>query len=110
MTKEFLGGLAIALTFIAYFPYIRDIQRGKVKPHVFSWVIWGTTTTIVFFAQLAGKGGFGAWPTGVSGAITIYVAWLAFVKKSDDEITRADWLFFITAMSALPIPIPLTQV
>ena len=103
MSKEFLGVTAITLTFIAYLPYIRDIQRGSVKPHVFSWVIWGLTTTIVFFAQLADKGGSGAWPTGVSGAITIYVAGLAYVKKSDDEITRADWLFFVAAMSALPL-------
>ncbi len=103
MSKEFLSGLAITLTLIAYFPYIRDIQRGLVKPHVFSWVIWGTTTAIVFFAQLAGKGGVGAWPTGVSGVITLYVAILAWQQRSDSQITQTDWLFFLAALSALPL-------
>lgn len=102
MVKEFLSVVAIALTFIAFLPYIRSILSGKTKPHVFSWVIWGSTTFVVFLAQLADKGGAGAWPIGVSGIITIYVAFLAYIKKSDSTITRADWLFFISAMTALP--------
>ena len=100
--KELLSGFAIVLTFIAFFPYIRSILKGKTKPHVFSWLIWGSTTFVVFLAQIADEGGVGAWPTGVSGIITIYVAILAYVKKSDRTITRADWWFFITAMTSLP--------
>ncbi len=42
--KELLSAAAILLTFIAFFPYIRSIIKGTIKPHVFSWVIWGTTT------------------------------------------------------------------
>lgn len=103
MYKELLSAVAIALTFIAFFPYIRSILKGETKPHVFSWLIWGSTTFIVFLAQLADKGGAGAWPIGVSGIITIYVAILAYMKKSDITITRTDWLFFITAMTSLPL-------
>ena len=76
--KELLSAIAIVLTFLAFLPYIRSIFQGKTKPHVFSWVIWGSTTFIVFLAQLADKGGAGAWPIGVSGIITIYVALLAY--------------------------------
>jgi len=101
--REFLSAVAIALTFIAFYPYIRSILSGKTKPHVFSWVIWGSTTFVVFLAQLADEAGAGAWPIGVSGLITIYVALLAYIKKSDSTITRTDWLFFISAMSALPL-------
>lgn len=100
--KELLSAVAIALTFIAFFPYIRSIMQGKIKPHVFSWVIWGTTTFIVFLAQLEGNGGAGAWPIGVSGIITIYVAIIAFIKRSDITITKTDWMFFITAITSLP--------
>jgi len=103
MYKELLSAVAITLTFIAFFPYIRSIQIGKTKPHVFSWVIWGSTTFVVFLAQLADKGGAGAWPIGVSGLVTLYVAVLAYMKKSDVTITRTDWLFFITAMMSLPL-------
>lgn len=101
--KELLSGAGIALTFLAYYPYIRSITRGDTKPHVFSWVIWGSVTVIVFLAQLAGGGGLGAWPIGVSGLISIYVMVLAWIRKSDSTITRVDWLFFILAMSALPL-------
>jgi len=101
--KELLGGVAIALTFIAFLPYIRSILQGKTRPHVFSWVIWGTTTFVVFLAQLADKGGAGAWPIGVSGVITIYVAFLAYMRKSDNTITRTDWIFFTAAAMSLPL-------
>lgn len=100
--KEFLSVIAIALTFIAFLPYIHSIRSGRTRPHVFSWVIWGCVTFIVFLAQLADRGGAGAWPIGVSGIITIYVALLAYSKKSDSSITRTDWLFFIAAMFSLP--------
>lgn len=101
--KEILSAVAIALTFVAFFPYIRSILQGKTRPHVFSWLIWGSTTFVVFLAQLADEGGVGAWPIGVSGIITMYVALLAYLKKSDISITRTDWLFFIAAMLSLPL-------
>jgi hypothetical protein len=101
--KQFLGAIAIGLTIIAYYPYIRSIIQGKTKPHVFSWIIWGTSTCIVFLAQLADKGGVGAWVIGFSGIISIYVAFLAYIKRSDSSSTRIDRMFFIVAMNALPI-------
>lgn len=103
MSKELLSALAIALTFIAYIPYIRSIKSGATRPHVFSWVIWGLSTLIVFAAQLAGGGGVGAWPIGVSAIVTIYVAGLAFIKKSDASITIPDWWFLALALLSLPV-------
>jgi len=102
MYKELLSAIAIALTFIAFYPYIRSIMQDKTKPHVFSWVIWATVTFVVFLAQLSDNAGAGAWPIGLSGIITICVAVLAYLKKSDSTITRTDWLFLIAAMSSLP--------
>lgn len=102
MIKQFLSACAIALTFALFVPYIRSIARGELKPHVFSWVIWGLGTVIVCFAQLAGGAGWGAWPIGVSGAITFYVALLAYHRRGDTAITLSDWAFFGLALSALP--------
>jgi hypothetical protein len=93
---------AILLTLVAYAPYIKAIRAGKVKPHFFSWLIWSLTTCIVFFAQLAAEGGAGAWPTGVSGTITVYVAWLALKLRSDLSATRLDWMFLIMSLLSLP--------
>jgi hypothetical protein len=102
MHKEWLSAAAIALTFVMFVPYVRSIRRGETKPHVFSWVIWGLGTFIVFFAQLAGHGGIGAWPIGVSAAVTSYIALLAYLKRGDTVITGTDWAFFAAALSALP--------
>ena len=101
--KELLSAVAVAVTFVAFFPYIRSIIQGTLRPHVFSWVIWGSTTFIVFLAQLEDKGGAGAWPIGVSGVITIFIALLAYLKRADVTITRVDWLFFLSALSSLPL-------
>ena len=100
--KELLSGVAIALTLIAFLPYIRSIINGAIKPHVFSWVIWGITTLIVFFAQLEDNGGVGAWPIGVSGSLTLFIALLAYIKRSEITVTKMDWLFFVLAMLSLP--------
>jgi hypothetical protein len=101
--KEILSGAAIVLTIGAMIPYIHAIVNGATRPHVFSWVIWGATTFVVFLAQLEGKGGVGAWPIGISGSITIFIALLAWVKRADITITRTDWLFFLAALSSLPL-------
>lgn len=100
--KELLSSVAIALTLIAFFPYIRSIIAGATRPHVFSWVIWGATTFVVFLAQLEDGGGTGAWPIGVSGMITIFIALLAYIKRADISITLTDWLFLVAALSSLP--------
>ncbi|MCK4864657.1 MAG: hypothetical protein KAT06_04455 [Gammaproteobacteria bacterium] len=101
--KEIFSAIAIAITFIAFIPYILSIHQGKTKPHAFSWIIWASVTFIVFLATLTDKGGAGAWPIGVSGLITLYVAFLAYTKKSDRIISNIDWLFFIVAMTSLPL-------
>jgi len=100
--KLIFSALAILITFVAFIPYIRSILSGATKPHVFSWIIWGTTTFIVFLAQLQANAGLGAWPIGVSGSVTIFIAILAFIKKSDITITTVDWLFFIAALASIP--------
>lgn len=100
--KLIFSGVAITLTFVAFVPYIRSIFAEATKPHIFSWIIWGTTTSIVFFAQLEAEGGIGAWPIGVSGFVAAFIALLAFIKRSDASITKMDWVFFLSALASLP--------
>ena len=103
LSKEMFGVLALLLTFVAFVPYIQSVRTGKTKPHVFSWLIWGVGTVIVFVAQLLDGGGYGAWVIGISGCITFYIAVLAWAKSGDTSIVRMDWVFLILAMSALPL-------
>jgi hypothetical protein len=100
---QLVGLAAVVLTVVAYVPYIGAIRARAVKPHFFSWLIWSLTTVIVFFAQVAAAGGAGAWATGMSALITIYVAWLALVLRSDFSNTKADWGFLIAALLSLPL-------
>jgi len=102
MPKELLSAAGIVLTFVIFVPYIRSIRQGRTKPHVFSWFIWASGTVVVFLAQLAGGGGLGAWPIGVSGLVTGYIALLAYRKRTDRSITTSDWVFFAAALAALP--------
>ena len=101
--KAWLSVAAIGLTLSALVPYLLAVWQGKIKPHVFSWVIWGTTTVSVFGAQVQANAGVGAWPIGLSGILTLVVAVLAFKRRTDISITRGDWLFFLTALAALPL-------
>ena len=101
--KALLSAVAIALTLVAFIPYIRSIRLGTTRPHVFSWVIWGSTTFVVFVAQLADGGGAGAWPIGVSGILTIGIALLACRKRADISVTGTDRVFLVSALSSLPL-------
>jgi hypothetical protein len=102
MHKELLSAVSIIVTFAMFIPYVQSIHSGRTKPHVFSWIVWALGTFVVFLAQLAGGGGLGAWPIGVSGVITAYIAVLAYAKRSDRAVTRSDWAFLVVALSALP--------
>jgi hypothetical protein len=95
--------VSIALTFVAYAPYVTQIRGGTMRPHVFSWVIWSISTAVVFFAQVAADGGPGAWPTGVSALLTMYVTWLAWTHCRDILITRSDWVFLWAALGSVPL-------
>jgi len=100
--KQVLSGSAVALTFIGYAPYVWFILKGRTKPHVFSWVIWGVTTFLAGVAQLADGGGMGAWPIAISGMVAMGVALLAWLKRGDATITRSDWAFLVAAGASIP--------
>lgn len=98
-----LSAAAMALTFVAFVPYFRSILAGTTRPHVFSWVVWGTNTSVAFVATLSAGGGAGAWAVGFSAAITLTVAALAWRRRADVHITRTDWAFFLAGLAAIPL-------
>jgi len=101
--KSIFSAAAVILTLYAFIPYIIAIHKAEVRPHMFSWIIWGISTIIVFFAQLSAKGGIGAWPIGVSGCLTLVVAYISFIKRADVQLRPIDSIFFILALSSLPL-------
>jgi len=53
-----LGLSALILNLIGYIPYIKDIFRGKVKPHPYTWGIWAILTSILAINQFINGGGY----------------------------------------------------
>lgn len=103
MSKEALSVVAIALTVLAFGPYIWSVYRGRTEAHIFSWIIWCASTIIVFSAQTADDGGAGAWPIGMTSIACLAIIVIAYFKKSDRSITGLDWIFFVLALASIAV-------
>jgi hypothetical protein len=99
--KIILSVLAACIAIYSYIPYVRNILRGKTKPHIFSWFIWSLLTGIGFFAQLSDHGGPGAWVSGLTAAICFGIFVLAALRRGEKEIAMIDWMCLIGALAAL---------
>ena len=102
LIKQILSAFAFLVTIVLFGEYVRSIRAAKTVPHVFSWVIWAAGTLTVFFAQLVGGAGVGAWPIGFSACLTAYIAYLSYRKREHLTITKIDWVFLVMAAAALP--------
>ena len=91
---------ATIISIISFIPYLRDLRAHKIKPHLFSWVVWSLMTLIYFFAQVSGGAGIGALTTAITGIMTIYIAIVAF-RHSDKIIKRVDWISLAISLIAL---------
>lgn len=100
--KTLYGAASVILLLVAYGPYIHSILNGTVKPHLFTWVIWVVLSAIAFAVQLYEKAGPGSWLMGVTCLLCATVMILSF-RQSDKDITKSDWLCFVTALSAIPL-------
>ena len=98
--KEIFGAVAVLLAIVQAVPYVRDIFRGKTKPHLYTYLIWSIVTALAFFGQLVSGGGPGAWTTGVMAVITIGVLGLCFKYGTEDK-TTLDKVFLIGALVAI---------
>src|SRR3954471_17103449 len=100
-SHEFLGGLATLLGIGSCSIYLWQVLKRKIKPHIFSWFIWGVVEVIGFAAQYAAKAGPGAWTVGVSSIFCLIIA-AAGLVHGEKSITRSDWTCLIFALSAIP--------
>ncbi|MBI5531010.1 MAG: hypothetical protein HY918_05965 [Candidatus Doudnabacteria bacterium] len=100
--KTIVSVIAIALTFIGYAPYIIDIFKGKTKPHVFSWLIWGIITSIIFALQINAGGGIGSYVTLSVSLISFFIFFKA-LPSGRKQITAIDVIFLFLAIISIPI-------
>ena len=84
-----LGTIATIVGVTGFIPYFKDIIKKAIKPHAFSWLIWGISQSTIFFAQTAKGGGAGAWANGFGGLLNLTVFVIA-IFKGEKEITLLD--------------------
>jgi len=101
--KSITNAIAIILTVVCFYPYVRDIITRGVVPHPFSWIIWGITTSISFVAQLSAGGGIGAYSIGLSALLCFGIFWLSLVRTNALTLYKSDWLFLILSILALAL-------
>ena len=95
-----LGGLAIATGFVGQVLYIKDLYKGTIKPHPFSWLGWGILDVVVFSAQIVKGGGAGAWVIGVAGLVNTGIA-IVSLRSGEKHITWSDWVCFSGALAGI---------
>lgn len=102
MSKEIIGVVSLLVTLVQYIPYCRSIYRKQLRPHVFSYLIWGVSAGIVAVAQWSAEAGPGAWAMALVALLCFLVVGLSY-RTGTRYISGGDWIAFIVAMLAIPI-------
>ncbi len=98
--KETIGSIAVALTFVAYIPYYRDILKGKTRPHIYSWSLWALLTILLVALQIKGGAGPAVWVTAAAGLLCVGVVFLS-LKNGKKDITTSDSIVAVLALLAI---------
>lgn len=95
--KLIFASVALIVGFVPYIFYLYGTWNGNIKPHILSWFTWSLLTGIGFFVSILQGGGIGAWIFELESFLCLLVVLSAFFK-GEKNITRLDWLSFISAM------------
>lgn len=71
--KEVFAVVATILAIIGNTSYLKDVWRGRVQPHPYTWFVWSIVSMTTFFGGLAKGAGIGALPTGVAEGFTVII-------------------------------------
>lgn len=109
--KVIIAIVASILAIVGNISYLKDVIKGNVKPHPYTWFIWSIVSMTAFFGGLVKGAGIGALPTGISEGFTIiiFLFSLKFLfKREVGGIRKIDNYFLIFALLGL-IPWVLTK-
>jgi hypothetical protein len=102
--KITLALIASILAVIGNISYLKDVVKGIVKPHPYTWFIWSIVSMTTFFGGVVKGAGIGALPTGIAEAFTIIIFLFSLknlFKGGRVHIHKSDHYFFITALFGL---------
>jgi hypothetical protein len=97
-----LGALSVIATLVGLYPYVLSIRRNQTHPHLFTWLVWGVLTSIIFTIQVIENAGPGAWCTGVTAA-SMFVIMAAGYRSGERRGTRNDRIALAASLSAIPL-------
>lgn len=109
--KEILAAGAALLAFVGNISYLKDVMRGVVRPHPYTWFIWSIVSLVTFLGGLAKGAGIGALPTGVAEGFTIviFLFSLRYLRGGEaGHIRPIDHYFLAAALIGL-VPWVLTK-
>ena len=97
MLKNLSGLVSIFFGLITALPYFIQLWRRTAKPHVFSWLTWGTIIGLGFILSDEAGGGQGAWIFAIESISCFIIAFFA-IFRGEKNITRLDIISFTSAM------------
>lgn len=100
--KTIFGLVSVALAATGYTSYAVTVLRGRTRPHLFSWWIWGLVMAVAAAVQLTNGAGAGAWVTVFSAAACLAIALLS-LRHGDRDIAPSDWVALAGALTILPV-------
>jgi hypothetical protein len=71
--KETLAVIAAIIAIAGNVSYLKDVFKGVIQPHPYTWFIWSIVSMTTFFGGLAKGAGIGALPTGVAEVFTVII-------------------------------------
>lgn len=94
--------LSLGLGLAVFLPYYLGIFKKTARPHFFSWFTWGILTALGFVLSSGEGGGEGSWIFALQSILCLGVAVYALFR-GEKNITRTDWIFFISAIAAMSV-------
>jgi hypothetical protein len=101
--KLILSVTVILLTvFVGHIPYLVGMFKGKIKPHIYSWLIWTITFGIATLGVKHGEGGWGVLSMSV-GLFFVFIIFLSCFKYGTRNITKFDTVMLFFALLAVVV-------
>ena len=90
--KSAMGCLSVGIMVVAYAVYIWQTTRDEgVRPHPFSWFLWGFVTGVAYLVQISEGGGAGSWVVGFTAIVCLLIGAVSFLKHRW-RFSPFDWL------------------
>jgi hypothetical protein len=101
MTMTFklaMGALSVILMLIAYAIYIGQTARAEgVRPHPFSWFLWGFVTGVAYLVQITQGAGAGSWVVGFTAIICLFIGAISLFKYRW-RFSSFDWFCLVAGL------------